>query len=157
MLQHIEKWPPGLPVFSPLTPLPGTPLYARLLAEGRLTRPKHWLNFAQYKMSHAPSKMTIDEAHHEVDRAWRRTYSPQRNKHVIDVLTEESLSVSAMHFLMRLFFRGIYVPQMTKRAWLSLIFQNRKSIQKLLRSEEHTSELQSLAYLVCRLLLEKKK
>src|SRR5205823_14486249 len=29
--------------------------------------------------------------------------------------------------------------------------------QVLLRSEEHTSELQSLAYLVCRLLLEKKK
>src|SRR2546425_5616729 len=28
---------------------------------------------------------------------------------------------------------------------------------QLLRSEEHTSELQSLAYLVCRLLLEKKK
>src|SRR2546425_6054751 len=28
---------------------------------------------------------------------------------------------------------------------------------KKLRSEEHTSELQSLAYLVCRLLLEKKK
>src|SRR2546425_3080207 len=28
---------------------------------------------------------------------------------------------------------------------------------KLGRSEEHTSELQSLAYLVCRLLLEKKK
>src|SRR2546425_3696852 len=29
--------------------------------------------------------------------------------------------------------------------------------EKPLRSEEHTSELQSLAYLVCRLLLEKKK
>src|SRR3989441_5499720 len=29
--------------------------------------------------------------------------------------------------------------------------------QALHRSEEHTSELQSLAYLVCRLLLEKKK
>src|SRR5687767_15456234 len=28
---------------------------------------------------------------------------------------------------------------------------------RLARSEEHTSELQSLAYLVCRLLLEKKK
>src|SRR2546425_6864176 len=27
----------------------------------------------------------------------------------------------------------------------------------MVRSEEHTSELQSLAYLVCRLLLEKKK
>src|SRR2546425_8369683 len=30
-------------------------------------------------------------------------------------------------------------------------------IDDVLRSEEHTSELQSLAYLVCRLLLEKKK
>src|SRR2546425_4865818 len=30
-------------------------------------------------------------------------------------------------------------------------------IVKTARSEEHTSELQSLAYLVCRLLLEKKK
>src|SRR6478609_10671135 len=29
--------------------------------------------------------------------------------------------------------------------------------RELRRSEEHTSELQSLAYLVCRLLLEKKK
>src|SRR2546425_9677429 len=29
--------------------------------------------------------------------------------------------------------------------------------QEIARSEEHTSELQSLAYLVCRLLLEKKK
>src|SRR5687767_15759632 len=30
-------------------------------------------------------------------------------------------------------------------------------VNEYLRSEEHTSELQSLAYLVCRLLLEKKK
>src|SRR2546425_4106952 len=29
--------------------------------------------------------------------------------------------------------------------------------ERVVRSEEHTSELQSLAYLVCRLLLEKKK
>src|SRR2546425_9826746 len=31
------------------------------------------------------------------------------------------------------------------------------SLGRRRRSEEHTSELQSLAYLVCRLLLEKKK
>src|SRR3989441_4073650 len=38
--------------------------------------------------------------------------------------------------------------------------RQRRSAQvapSLRRSEEHTSELQSLAYLVCRLLLEKKK
>src|SRR5687767_7279586 len=35
-----------------------------------------------------------------------------------------------------------------------LVFGNNSSL--IVRSEEHTSELQSLAYLVCRLLLEKK-
>src|SRR3989441_5533277 len=32
-----------------------------------------------------------------------------------------------------------------------------EALETIERSEEHTSELQSLAYLVCRLLLEKKK
>src|SRR5687767_15626400 len=35
--------------------------------------------------------------------------------------------------------------------------ERKQFAQTELRSEEHTSELQSLAYLVCRLLLEKKK
>src|SRR5205823_13612116 len=39
----------------------------------------------------------------------------------------------------------------TFKAKVSLLWPSR------MRSEEHTSELQSLAYLVCRLLLEKKK
>src|SRR2546425_3530024 len=34
---------------------------------------------------------------------------------------------------------------------------NQGEVSGSVRSEEHTSELQSLAYLVCRLLLEKKK
>src|SRR5947199_3320306 len=34
---------------------------------------------------------------------------------------------------------------------------DRALVQLVLRSEEHTSELQSLRHLVCRLLLEKKK
>src|SRR3712207_7010205 len=36
------------------------------------------------------------------------------------------------------------------------IFQNTSATLRLVRSEEHTSELQSRQYLVCRLLLEKK-
>ena len=132
-LKQIEQWPPGLPVFSPLTPLPGTPLYSRLEAEGRLTRPKHWLNFAQYKMSHTPLKITVHQAHQELDQAWRRSYNPQRNKQVVDLLTQRDLDIGLIHFLMRLFFRGIYVPQMTTSAWLRLIFQNRRSIYTLVR------------------------
>lgn len=61
------------------------------------------------------------------------SYSPQRNKQVIDLLTQQSLEVGAMHFLMRLFFRGIYVPQMTATAWFRLIFENRRSIFTLVR------------------------
>src|SRR2546423_3347625 len=45
-----------------------------------------------------------------------------------------------------------------KFVWESLFYLIKKWKLKInLRSEEHTSELQSLAYLVCRLLLEKKK
>src|SRR2546425_6537133 len=40
--------------------------------------------------------------------------------------------------------------EVKRRVWKDASAQER-------RSEEHTSELQSLAYLVCRLLLEKKK
>ncbi|HEY8224914.1 MAG TPA: radical SAM protein [Pyrinomonadaceae bacterium] len=133
MLPQIEEWPPVLPVFSPLTPLPGTPLYARLLAEGRLTRPKHWLRFAPYKMSHTPLKITDSQVHEELDIAWRMSYSPERNEKVIDSLRLHGLDTRGMHFLMRLFFRGIYVPQMTRTAWVKLIAQNRRSIFKLLR------------------------
>src|SRR2546425_3520654 len=39
----------------------------------------------------------------------------------------------------------------------STVRTERTSRSAISRSEEHTSELQSLAYLVCRLLLEKKK
>src|SRR5205823_6987050 len=46
----------------------------------------------------------------------------------------------------------------TYRLGREQIFALRERAQRELgRSEEHTSELQSLAYLVCRLLLEKKK
>src|SRR2546425_8429377 len=48
-----------------------------------------------------------------------------------------------------------------ERFWFDMVGpRGSASIQPLRvfkRSEEHTSELQSLAYLVCRLLLEKKK
>src|SRR2546423_10093025 len=49
-------------------------------------------------------------------------------------------------------------PQL-RRTWHFLLGRWPQAQRKIRvgRSEEHTSELQSLAYLVCRLLLEKKK
>src|SRR2546425_4844619 len=52
-------------------------------------------------------------------------------------------------------------PSMSHGARSPLVVHNPRPFQPAfgssMRSEEHTSELQSLAYLVCRLLLEKKK
>src|SRR2546425_9447166 len=52
--------------------------------------------------------------------------------------------------------RGFVRPKLG-RVLLSHDLRQREVRVLLSRSEEHTSELQSLAYLVCRLLLEKKK
>ena len=58
-LAAMREWPPVLPVFGQITPFPATPLYDRLAKEGRLTRPKHWLEFAPFRMAHTPLKMSI--------------------------------------------------------------------------------------------------
>src|SRR3712207_7537709 len=47
------------------------------------------------------------------------------------------------------------VAHCIRKCWASLF--NARAISYQTRSEEHTSELQSRQYLVCRLLLEKKK
>src|ERR1043165_9850804 len=74
ILQQIDRWPPGLPVFSALTPLPGTPLYTRLETDGRLTRPRHWLDFRPFQMAHTPLKMSIEQTQTEINHAWAHSY-----------------------------------------------------------------------------------
>src|SRR2546425_4079450 len=54
-------------------------------------------------------------------------------------------------------FRSIFDFSETAKRSLARHWASRTQAERDERSEEHTSELQSLAYLVCRLLLEKKK
>src|SRR2546425_4905783 len=49
------------------------------------------------------------------------------------------------------------IPASRLATRLELLRNTLRPTPHVQRSEEHTSELQSLAYLVCRLLLEKKK
>jgi len=128
---QIETWPPGLPVFGQLTPFPATPLYERLEKAGRLARPKHWLEFAPFVMAHDPLKMTIEEAREETREAWERSYSPERNMSALESIRDKPLGYRVSHLVSRLFFRGIYFPQMTRRSWIRLIAQNRGAIYKL--------------------------
>src|SRR2546425_7476694 len=53
--------------------------------------------------------------------------------------------------------RALYNPDRPERAIVQTARGSELIVSVPARSEEHTSELQSLAYLVCRLLLEKKK
>lgn len=132
-LKEINSWPPGLPVFGQLTPFPATPLYDRLQKAGRLTRPKHWMDFAPFVMAHTPLKMTIEEAKMEVKEAWSASYSPERNAEAVNSIDEKHVKYRIINFVARLFFRGIYFPQMGKRAWMKVLFENRKTISQLTR------------------------
>ena len=132
-LQEIRTWPPGLPIFGLLTPLPATPLYKRLEAAGRLTRPKHWQKFIPFEMAYTPLKMTIAEAHAEVKRGWTNSYSPQAMAHAVGSLKDQPLGYRINIFIARMCFRGIYFPQMGPLAWLKVIYQNKRTIYGLAR------------------------
>ena len=119
-LAEIREWPPVLPVFGQITPFPATPLYDRLEKEGRLMRPKHWLEFAPFQMAHTPLKITIPEVQDEVRYAWTNSYSPAAIERALESIADEPAAYKISHLMSRLFFRGIYFPQKGAWGWLKL-------------------------------------
>ncbi|HEY1220508.1 MAG: radical SAM protein [Bryobacteraceae bacterium] len=136
-LAEIRKWPPGLPVFGQITPFPATPLYDRLQKEGRLTRPKHWLEFAPFRMAHTPLKLTIPQVQDEVTYAWKNSYSPEAIAGAIESIADEPAAYKISHLMSRLFFRGIYFPHKGAWSWLKLAFQNRGAIYRVVQDSLH--------------------
>jgi radical SAM superfamily enzyme YgiQ (UPF0313 family) len=132
-LNQIRTWPPGLPIFGLLTPYPSTPLYERLEATGRLTRPKHWQESIPFEMAHTPMKMTISQAHAEVKHAWASSYDSKAIAKAVDSLDHKHLGYRINILVARLCFRGIYFPQMSRLKWLKVIAQNRQTIFKLMQ------------------------
>jgi len=131
ILQQIRSWPPGLPVFGQLTPFPSTPLYKRLQDDGRLVRPKHWLKFEKNTMAHEPLKMTIAQTHHELAYAWTHSYNAARNAEAVQAMSHAPVGPRIFHFITRLAFRAIYFPQTTRRAWIKVFFENRRTVFSL--------------------------
>jgi radical SAM superfamily enzyme YgiQ (UPF0313 family) len=132
-LQEIRTWPPGLPVFGQITPFPATPLYDRLLKEGRLTRPKHWLEFAPFQMAHTPRNMSVSEVQTEVHSAWLNSYSAAATARAIESIADEPVPYKISHLVARIFFRGIYFPPKGVWGWLKVIAQNRGSIFRIVK------------------------
>ena len=131
-LEAIRSWPPGLPVFGLLTPYPATPLYNRLAAAGRLTRPKHWLEFKPFTMGFTPLGISAEQAELEVREAWTATYSPATTASALGWSSDSPLGVRLVHMLARLAFRGIYFPQMKRKEWVQVLVENRGTIFRLL-------------------------
>jgi radical SAM superfamily enzyme YgiQ (UPF0313 family) len=132
-LDEMRTWPPGLPVFGQLTPFPSTPLYDRLAKAGRLTRPRHWLDFKPYHMAHTPLKITIEQTQDEIRQAWTDSYSPAAIGRAVGVLAEKPLWLQISMFIGRFIFRGIYFPQMGRWAWLKDALGNRRTILRLVK------------------------
>src|SRR3989441_7779987 len=70
-----------------------------------------------------------------------------------DVVTRQPQASTEIHILVVQVIAGVKSTHRRK----SVPSKQHEHAAYPIRSEEHTSELQSLAYLVCRLLLEKKK
>jgi radical SAM superfamily enzyme YgiQ (UPF0313 family) len=130
-LRQIRSWPAGLPVFGTLTPFPSTPLYKRLEVAGRLTRPKHWLDFKPFQMAHTPLKMSIEQTQTEVNHAWANSYSPAGIASAVNSISDAPVGHRINILIARLCFRGIYFPQMGRWAWTKVIVQNRQTIYEL--------------------------
>jgi len=131
-LETIETWPPGLPVYGLMTPYPATPLYDRLREEGRLTRPKHWLDFRPFRMAYTPSAISIEQAEKEVHEAWVRSYSAEAISKAMEKIADRPFHERAMLFFTRFAFRGIYFPQLKVSDWLKVLFDNRETLGALL-------------------------
>jgi radical SAM superfamily enzyme YgiQ (UPF0313 family) len=129
----IESWPPGLPVFGLLTPYPATPLYDRLLKEGRLTRPQHWLDFKPFRMAFSPNGIAVEQAEAEVRQAWSRCYDAKALAAAVDKIHDRPFGERAVLMFTRLMFRGIYFPQMSRADWGRLLFANSRTILRLAR------------------------
>jgi radical SAM superfamily enzyme YgiQ (UPF0313 family) len=145
VLKKINSWPPVLPVFGHLTPYPGTPLYEKLAANGRLDRPKHWLEFKPFKMSFTPARISSEDVHAELDHAWGSSYDARSTARAIASLRDRPFHDRVIHLLARFAFRGIYFPQMKATEWARLLFANRGTILQIAREAHAISRTHRIA------------
>src|SRR5205823_9105180 len=111
------------------------------------------LLFSFAAMNFAAGRADVADAAMKGDKAALRTLVQQK----ADVNAPQVDGATGLHWAV--YKDDLEAVDLLIKAGAKVDTKNREGITPLhmARSEEHTSELQSLAYLVCRLLLEKKK
>ena len=82
-------------------------------------------------MAHEPLKMTIDQTHYELHHAWAQSYNAVRNAEAVQAMSYAPVGPRIFHLITRFAFRAIYFPQTTRRAWLKVFFENRRTVFSL--------------------------
>ena len=75
--RFVEETDPFDVQITVLTPFPGTPLYARLLAEGRILEPGAWELCTLFDVNYRPRNMTVEELEHGLVDLGRHLYSQE--------------------------------------------------------------------------------
>ena len=75
--QFVEDTLPFDVQITALTPFPGTPLYQRLLAEGRILEPGAWEKCTLFDVNFEPKQMSVEEAERRGLALGMRLYSKQ--------------------------------------------------------------------------------
>ena len=83
-------------------------------------------------MGFTPLGISAEQAEAEVRQAWAASYSPRTIASTMEWLQTKSFPDRLIHLLCRLAFRGIYFPQMKRKDWLNVLYQNRNPIFRLL-------------------------
>jgi hypothetical protein len=89
------------------------------------------LKFEKNQMAHVPLKMTIEQTHYELTYAWTHSYNAARNAEAVQAISDGPVGPRIFHLITRFAFRAIYFPQTTRRAWLKVFFENRRTVWSL--------------------------
>ena len=83
-------------------------------------------------MAFSPENVTIEQAEAEVHAAWSESYAAETTERALEQIESRPFHERAVMLGARLAFRGIYFPQMTKRDWLGVVWENRASLLKVI-------------------------
>lgn len=141
----VKDWPPScIPVFSHLTPLPGTPQFAKLRMEGRLVE-SHWMNYKPYASAFVPKNMTGEELHKEIRTGWGMAYAPDAIYSRLRRMRNRPFFERLIVFVANLCFRGVFFPQMNLRAWFKLFWENKRSFYEIFFQSRRWTKREHLA------------